>query len=114
MMLNLPKRLLLMTVISAIASAADAQVKTKIFPQGIPSARIALKTQQIPVKLVEAPAELDGLLKDHEKDNPTEYGNRFAVSKKVDFDVLANAATTEENGMVTFVLDLEAQKALNM
>lgn len=114
MMLHLPKRLLAMIVISAITSTANAQVKTKIFPQGIPSARIALKTQQIPVKLVEAPAELDGLLKDHEKDNPTEYGNQFAVSKKVDLDVLANASATEENGMVTFVLALEAQKALNM
>ena len=114
MMSNLPKRLLVIIVISAITLTANAQVKTKIFPQGIPSARIALKTQQIPVKLVEAPAELDGLLKNHEKDNPTEYGNRFAVSKKVDLDVLANASTTEENGMVTFVLALEAQKALNM
>lgn len=105
-------RLMLIVAACLFTSFSHAQVKTRIFPQGLPAARKAVK--KIPVTTLEAPPDLNKLLKAQAGDVPLEYVNRFAVSKQVDIDVLSTAAASEENGFITYDLALAAKGAKNI
>lgn len=95
---------------------SKAQVKTKIFNEGIPAQSISINKLLIPEKVIAAPIEFTQLLNQTQSKtkNQIEYSNRFAVPVEVDLDVLANAKVTEENGITTFALTINAKKALNI
>lgn len=95
---------------------SKAQVKTKIFKEVIPTQLIPVSKMLIPEKVISAPLGFTQLLKKTESmtEKYTEYINLFAVPAEVDLDVLANANVTEENGVTTFALKINAEKALNI
>ena len=93
-----------------------AQVKTKIYFDGIPNAKINNSIiKGIDIKIT-APAVFDKLLsKETIEDSDTrEYKERFAVPVNVDIDFIKTASRVEESGFVVYDLSLIAVKALNL
>lgn len=105
-------RVLFIVFTCVFVLTSKAQIRTKIFPQGIPANRIAVQSDNVPIKILKAPNELLQLQKSNEI--PIEYSNRFAISKLVDFNFLAEAKMIEEKGFTTYVLTIHAEKALNI
>lgn len=96
--------------------STNAQVKTKIFSEGVPPNLIPANTIQPNEKIVTAPIEFEKL-KNQEKNSAgisTDYKNRFAFPVRVDIDVLATAKVTEQKDFTIFTLSIKAQNALNI
>lgn len=92
----------------------NAQVKTKIFNQGIPAQLTPINKSIIPEKIITAPVEFIKLLSRVKPENPVEYSNKFAIPVKIDLDILANAKEIEEKNTTTFAITINAEKVLNI
>lgn len=94
----------------------QAQVKTKIYFDGIPNAKINNTViNSTPIEIT-APPIFDKLLNKGaiEDADVREYKERFAVIVSVDIDFIKAANRVEENGFVVYYLSLTAKKALNL
>jgi hypothetical protein len=105
-------RFILIAFTSISVLTSSAQIKTKIFPQGIPANKITVQPDKASIKIIEAPTELIELQKSDKLS--TEYSNRFAIVKTVDLDFLVAAKGTEDKGFATYALTVQAEKALNI
>jgi len=94
----------------------NAQVKTKIFNQGIPAQLTPINKSIIPEKIITPPVEFIKLLSlgKAKPENPIEYSNKFAIPVKIDLDILVNAKEIEEKNTTTFAITINAEKALNI
>jgi lysyl endopeptidase len=107
-------RLCLLFLLGISAVTASAQVRTRIFPDSLPANEPRAKAASVRVRPIPPPRGFEELLKPDKTGNRQEYSNRFAVPKDVDLDVIKTGTIMEENGLVTYVLSLQAQKALNI
>lgn len=84
-----------------LALCSNAQIKTKIFPQGVPESKMEVKMEKIPIKILNPPKEFLDIQKSEK--TPTEYSNRFAIAKTVNLDFLAEAKLVEVNGFAIYL-----------
>lgn len=89
----------------ALQTSVQAQVKTKIYFDGIPSTKIKGSILLGRDVQIIAPAIFDKLLNKEavEDDNTGEYKGKFAISVDVNIDFMKVATLVEENG---FVVDI--------
>ncbi len=115
------KKILLYTTISGICchlhyNTVQAQVKTKIYFEGISTTTIKAALDNEAVIKIIPPEVFDKLLsKEIIEDTDTrEYKDKFAVAVDVDIDLIAKANKVTEKEFVFYYLSLTAEKALNL
>lgn len=93
----------------------NAQVKTKIYKDGIPSLKSGKRNTEKEIKL-STPAEFEGLLKNQKLQNEsrTEYSNKFAIPVPVTVNILKDGTRYEEGDMINYSCTLIAEGALNL
>lgn len=93
----------------------NAQVKTKIFIEGIPSSLKSTKTSGIQEKIIAMPAGFQEALNEINTDkNSTDYSNSFALSKSVNLDFIKNATVIKDIRFTTYLMTINAEKARNI
>ena len=106
--------LLLFVVVIFSQQTIIAQVKTKIYANGIPK-ELRKTNFKISEVFVPEPSSFDALLKARgETESSIEYKNKFAVPVKVDYDLMQLAQKDAENNIVSYTLKLIASKSLNL
>lgn len=91
-----------------------AQLKTKIYPTGLPKDLIE-KSYPLNEIFVAAPLNLEALkISGSGKENLSDYRNKFAEIINVDYDLLTTAKKFSTNDNVFYSMKLNADKALNI
>jgi hypothetical protein len=99
-----------------ISINSNAQVKTKIFDNGIPSGLLPLKTTIVNELVFKAPLELDNLLQrqNGEIERSIEYDYKFALPQAVNINFLNSSKLVEDNNYLFYSLTISAEKAINI
>lgn len=106
--------LLLFVVIIFSQQTIIAQVKTKIYANGIPK-ELRKTNFKINEVFVPEPSNFDALLKSKgETESSIEYKNKFAVPVIVDYDLMQLAQKAVDNNTINYNLKIIANKALNL
>ncbi len=106
--------LLLFVVIVFSQQTIIAQVKTKIYANGIPK-ELRKTNFKINEVFVPEPSNFDALLKSKdETESSIEYKNKFAVPVIVDYDLMQLAQKAVDNNTINYNLKIIANKALNL
>lgn len=106
----------IMTTLFVVAFViTNAQIRTKIFNDSIPSSLIAAKASGIPEKIIPMPdGFLEALNEIKTNKKSTDYSNSFALSKSISLDVMSNATVTEDKGFTIYIMTINAEKARNV
>jgi hypothetical protein len=92
----------------------SAQVKTKIFPNGIPEG-VSKKSYPYNDVLIAAPANFESLKQTNgDAKSLSEYKAKFAEVINVDYDLLSTAKEFKTTDKVVYSMKLTAAKALNV
>ena len=99
-----------------LSTYLTAQVKTRIYDNGIPSNILPLKSTNVIELTIKAPKELNELLesKTGEADKSTEYDNKFAIAQSVKINFLTASEIIEDENYLLYYLSIKAEKALNV
>ncbi|ATL47062.1 hypothetical protein COR50_07610 [Chitinophaga caeni] len=104
----------LLLICCACTLGSFAQVRTKIFKDGIPSKMLSIDSRNIGETKVNAPSIFNSLLNKAPDDSyPLEYINKFAVPVAVNIDMLSQAKSQNKGDTLVYILKLNAADARN-
>ena len=108
------KSVLLITFLLLVLYKSEAQVKTKTYFTGVPDRLLPKKALVRKSISIKPETEFIRLKKAVETDE-TEGGiNRYALPYNVNIDVLKEAQLTEDEGILTYSLNIEAKDAYSL
>lgn len=105
---------LVTVVLTLVCINIYAQIKTRIFDGGVPSALIPANEVQQNQRILAAPIELSNLRNQGDSGAGSDYKYRFALPVGVDIDVITVARITEQKKFLVYSFSVVAQNARNV
>lgn len=99
-----------------ISNTTKAQVKTKIYKEGVPLNKIITNASVGNEISIKAPIEFDSIILQNSKKvgNNIEFNNKFAVPKLININVLKEGKVIEVDNYLYYHLILTTENALNI
>lgn len=108
------KKIIATVIVSCFFHCTNAQVKTKIFTETIPSHFLPIRGLVSRCIVLNPPSRFKELKREAETDENVGGRERFALSSLVNIDLLTEARLFESNGSSTYFLTIKAPAAHNI